>query len=315
MSVLSNFFVISGRSILHDILDINLPKAIIIDYQHCSLLRHAKTMFRTIYNQLKPADRDKLDIKMKDQLFPHFFNRHMKSLKEFSFIKAVELRNILLYGFLPLSFELVNTRELAHFALFVCSIRLYHSQPPLYGKETRKIAERLFLKYYEDHPKYYRGVQNYVLHLHQHFGEQYVNYGSLSNVGCFSQEDLIGHLSNHIHGTRYFGDLIVHYYNIDFFLHNHITHTTYELVSKPIDININFIIDDYPILLRHHDKVCTCINHRKCIFIYRRCIIRNNVFHSLLYKQRGNSNSCFISYYKLSNNTNKRFGQILFFFA
>ena len=41
------------------------------------------------------------------------------------------------------------------------------------------------------HEQFYRGLQNLVLHLHQHYSQQYVNFGPLSNTSTFAQEDLI----------------------------------------------------------------------------------------------------------------------------
>ncbi|CAF1319568.1 unnamed protein product [Rotaria sordida] len=303
-----------GISILQNILDTKLPEAIIIDYQHVSLLRHAKTVLSTIYKQFNPSHRRLIDIKLKNQCFPHFFNRRMIPFKNLSFIKAIELRNILLYGFLPLSYEFMNREQLAHFALFICSFRLYHSQPPMFGRETVRIANQLFEQYYKDHKKFYRLIQNYVLHLHSHYGNQYVNYGSLANIGCFSQEDLLGHISSNTHGTRYYGDQIVHYYNIDFSLNNRLSKAKYEIYSKPIDLNADFIIDNYSIIIEYHNRICKCLNISKCISIYRRCIIRNNTFHSLLYKRGTKSKSYFISYYTSTNDDEKYFGFIHLFF-
>jgi hypothetical protein len=119
------FFLVTGTSILQDILDIKLPTAIIIDYQHVTLLRHTKTVLNTIYKGLSPSRRERLDIKLKNQCFPHFFNRRMKSFNKLSFIKAVELRNVLIYGFLPLSYEFVKREQLAHIALFIKIIQYF----------------------------------------------------------------------------------------------------------------------------------------------------------------------------------------------
>jgi hypothetical protein len=309
------FFLVTGTSILQDILDIKLPTAIIIDYQHVTLLRHTKTVLNTIYKGLSPSRRERLDIKLKNQCFPHFFNRRMKSFNKLSFIKAVELRNVLIYGFLPLSYEFVKREQLAHIALFICAIRLYHSQPPIFGRETATIANRLFEQYYKDHTIFYNLIQNYVLHLHSHYGNQYVNYGSLANIGCFSQEDLIGHISTNTHGTRYYGDQIVHYFNIDFTLNNRFLQAKYEINSKPIDLSTDFIIDNCSIIIEHHNRICKCLNVLQCMSIYRRCIIRNNTFHSLLYKRRTSSNSYFVSFHKSTNNETKYFGIIHLFFT
>lgn len=313
--VQKKFLYITGISILQDILDVPLPHAILIDYQHVSLLRHTKTVLYAIYKQLKPSARERLNQKLKHQSFPHFFNRKMKPFEEFSFIKAVELRNILFYGFLPLSFEFINHERLAHLALFICSVRLYHSQPPMFGDETQALADKLFEYYYKDHDIFYTGIQNYVLHLHRHFGTQYQNYGSLANIGCFHQEDLIGHISKNIHGSNYYSDLIVHYYSIDFTLYAQNSQTIYKKVSKPVDLNVDISINDYPVIIENHNNICKCLNPSNCISIYRRCIISNHMFHSLIYKRKGKSNSYFISYSKSTNDKIIYYGRIILFFS
>jgi hypothetical protein len=132
------FFSTVVTSILREILDVKLPEAIIIDYQHVTLLRHTKTILQIVYKELSPYNRRLLDHKLKAQSFPHFFNRRMKCFKDLSFIKATELRNILFYGFLPLLYELMDREKLAHMALFICAIRLLHSQPSKFGQHPRR---------------------------------------------------------------------------------------------------------------------------------------------------------------------------------
>ncbi|CAF4999067.1 unnamed protein product [Rotaria sp. Silwood1] len=185
----------------------------------------------------------------------------------------------------------------------------------MFGDKTQAIADKLFEQYYKHHRIFYSNIQNYVLHLHRHFGTQYRNYGSLANIGCFHQEDQIGHISKNIHGSNYYSDLIVHYYSIDFYLHTQISHTEYKTISKPIDLNVDIIIYDYPIIIQHHNKICTCLNPLTCISIYRRCVIHNRMFHSLIYNKRGKSNSYFISYNKSANDCIKYFGRIILFFS
>lgn len=303
-------------SILHNILDVPLPYAVLIDYQHATLLRHTKTVLSYIYNKhLKPPHRKQLDNKLKNQPFPHFFHRQMKSFQDFSYIKAVELRNLLFYGFLPLSFDFVNIDQLAHLTLFICSIRLYHSQPPMFGTNTRDIADKLFEYYYKDHNLFYDGLQNHVLHLHRHFRVQYENYGSLANVGCFHQEDLIGHLSKNVHGSSYYDSLVVHYYSIDFALHVQNYRVEDQIKVKPVDLYININVNNYPSIVQYHQRICRCSNLLTCISTYRRCLINNRMFHSLIYKKRGKSNSYFISYNKSTTDNIKYFGRIILFFS
>lgn len=59
-----------GKSVLSDILDVELPHAIILDYLHVSLLGHAKVMIISIYQQLKPTQRHELNFELKKQVFP-----------------------------------------------------------------------------------------------------------------------------------------------------------------------------------------------------------------------------------------------------
>ncbi|CAF1171092.1 unnamed protein product [Rotaria sordida] len=113
-----------GRSILHDLLDVPLPHSIIVDYLHVSLLRHTKSIVKQIYKNLSPLQRTKLDTCLRSQKFPHFFNRKLRAVCDFSFIKASELKNLLLYALLPLLINFLPAEQLAHLALYVTSIRI-----------------------------------------------------------------------------------------------------------------------------------------------------------------------------------------------
>ncbi|CAF1237536.1 unnamed protein product [Didymodactylos carnosus] len=179
----TNEFGHLGISILEEILDVPLPQAIIIDYLHITLLRHTKAIITELYALLKPAERQRLDISLKQQRFPHFFNRKMRTIKDLSYVKATELRNMLLYGLLPNFYLFLSLETIARLAL--CT-----------------------------------GLQNLVLHLRSHYSPQYDDHGAFCNRGTSGQEDLIGHISSNRQGTRYYGELITYYYGIDFSLHN-----------------------------------------------------------------------------------------------
>lgn len=72
-----------GLSMLNSIVDIPLPKSVIADYLHVTLLRHAKAVFHYLYfKKMKRKQRLELDRQMINQRFPHFFNRTIKPLKE-----------------------------------------------------------------------------------------------------------------------------------------------------------------------------------------------------------------------------------------
>lgn len=83
----SNVYGHLGRSLLHDLLDVPLPNSIIIDYLHVSLLRHTRAITQQIYAKLSPLQRKKFDTGLRGQKFPHFFNRKLRAVCDFSFVK------------------------------------------------------------------------------------------------------------------------------------------------------------------------------------------------------------------------------------
>ena len=66
----SNTYGHLGKSLLSNILDVELPHAIVLDYLHVFLLAHAKLIILSIYRQLKPIQREELNCELKNQVFP-----------------------------------------------------------------------------------------------------------------------------------------------------------------------------------------------------------------------------------------------------
>ena len=299
-----------GVSILHGLLDTPLPEAIMIDYLHVSLLRHSKAIFIDLYRRLKPVQRTTLDTRLRDQPMPHHFNRTLRPLCDLSFSKGTELRNNLFYAILPLLIGNVSIEILSHLALFVCAIRLWHGAA-IFDARTNEIASELFRVYYQDHGLFYRGLQNFVLHIHLHLGQQHENFGALSYTSTFAQEDLIGHVSVNRHGSQYHGDLIAYYYSLDFALHNRMLDR-----ENPGDCLIDqcngFDIDQFTQISAQHASVCTCSNIFGCITVFRRCRVRQKIYHSLLYTRCTKSKSYFVNY---GNGTDSKYGRIALFFS
>ena len=206
-----------GRSILDRIVDIPLPNSILIDYCHVSLLRHFREILRILSKRLSPADRKTIDTKLRQQRFPHYFGRKMRGIEDLSYIKAVELKNLLLYGFIPHFIPYLNAECMSFVALFVMGIRLLHSDKP-FAKETSAKANLLLSIYYADNHLFFRHQLNFVLHLHRHYARLYEQNGPLSSINTFAQEDFLGYISKNRNGARYFDNLIPHYYNLDVYL-------------------------------------------------------------------------------------------------
>ena len=76
-----------GQSILHDLLDVPLLYSIIADYLHVTLLRHTKVIVQQIYSSLSSEERREFVIHLREQKFPHFFNRKLRAVSDFQFIK------------------------------------------------------------------------------------------------------------------------------------------------------------------------------------------------------------------------------------
>ena len=126
----------------------------------------------------------------------------MRGIEHFSFIKASELKYLLLYGFLPNFYAALPMDQAAHVCLLICGVRLLRGSPEKFGKSTSVIADKLLKLYYEHHSIYYDYLENFVLHLHIHYAENYQRHGSLSYVNTFAQEDLIGYIASNRNGEH-----------------------------------------------------------------------------------------------------------------
>lgn len=303
-----------GMCIFSDLLDVQLPYSIIIDYAHATLLRHAKAIFSEIYRRLSPSVRIDVDHALKSQAFPHFFHRRMKPLKDLSFIKATELRNILFYGFLPIVHQLLPINLVCHLALFICGMRLLHGRP-IFADRTSDIADILLKKYCEDFPKFYTGLENLVLHLHLHYKIQYKHFGAFAYLGSFGQENMMGYMGSNFTGTRYHGDLIAQNYTMDIILH--CSHRQSDLSNKKIDGPYDpihkFDFKSNDIFLQLHQDQCNCSSINSCLTAFRRCKIRQHVYHSISYNRRQTSVSFLVRYCDLNDPTKYLFGQISLF--
>ncbi|CAF3256097.1 unnamed protein product [Rotaria socialis] len=298
-----NIFGHLGISILEDVLDVPLPHGIIIDYAHVSLLRHFRDVIRVVASSLAPA---------------------MRGVQDFSFIKAIELKNLLLYGFIPHFMNYLTTDQLCFISLFTIGIRLLHADS-VFNHTTSVTANNLFRQYYADHHKYFSHLANFVLHLHQHFQVLYDCHGPLSSINTFAQEDFIGYISKNKNGATSFDTILAYYYNIDVLLknlddktmHNDNGNICFLILLKnnlgPLDL---FLIERkhelFNELNNYHKQNCLCSDFYECIKTYRRFVLFNKIFHSLQYIKRKTTNSYFVQY--LYRSEQPEFGIIKVFF-
>lgn len=299
-----------GVSVLNDLIDTPLPGAIMIDYLHVALLRHAKALFSVLHQRLKPGERKALDEKFRNQPMPHFFHRKLRPLSDLAYAKGTELKNNLFYAVLPFFVDRLPMEMSAHLSLYICAIRLWHSTA-VFGGETSRIAAELFSAYYRDHDLFYCGLQNFVLHIHSHLEQQHENFGALSFTSTFAQEDFVGYLGNNRHGSRYHGDLIAHYYSVDFALQSKIDEKIIAAEGL-FDQDKDFDVHLFPEIQHQHSKCCSCSSVFDCVRIFRRCRIHQQVYHSSIYSRSRKSNSCFVQY---RDEAQLKYGHIELFFS
>ena len=236
----------------------------------------------------------------------------MRSIDNFAFVKGTEVRNILYYGLLPHLNMFMNVEQYSHLVLYVCAMRLLHSGH-IFNDRTSEIAHQLFAEFYKDHELFDKDKQSLKLHLHAHFETLYEAHGSLCNLGCFGQESFIGFVSSKHHGTSHYGDSITHSYNIDFAIQNKKEEKT--TINGAYDIVSTLLASDNNHLKDFHDFICTCDNLNSCFKIYRRFMINNKMFHSIIYTKKRDSVSYFVQYLLNDDIDERRFGVIDLFFT
>ncbi|CAF2855212.1 unnamed protein product [Rotaria sp. Silwood2] len=182
----------------------------------------------------------------------------------------------------------------------------------VFGDATAGLAHDLLTTFYRDHEMFYKYQQNYVLHLHIHYAEIYQNHGSLCNINTFSQEDIMGAVSKCKHGSRYWGDQLAFYLNIDFALKNsqQYEESAYSIFgSEGVFDETTLPVELIQVISSVHTSLCHCHDLNQCIKFYRR--FRNKkqiVYHSLAYTKRQSSVSYFVKY-------NSLFGIIITFMS
>ncbi|CAF1527222.1 unnamed protein product [Rotaria magnacalcarata] len=272
----SNVFGHLGNSILQGIIDVPLPFSILIDYAHVTLLRHFRGVIQKISSSLAPSVRQQIDVNLRSQAFPHIFNRKLRGIEELSFIKAVELKNLLLYAFIPNFIDNLTTNQIGFLSLLVLGIRLIHADK-IFGDNTSLFAHELLTTYYRDNTQYFHNHVNFVLHLHEHLASLYDQHGPLSSINTLAFEDFIGYVSKNRNGTVFQHDLLAYYFNIDVHLRNSMQEK-YLTSDGLFDLFVLSSKDSsFNALVNYHAKKCLCNVMINCVKYYRRYIITNSM--------------------------------------
>jgi hypothetical protein len=89
----------------------------------------------------------------------------------------------------------------------------------------------------------------------------------------------------------------------------------YDNLGRPegaFDIS-NITMNKIEELSTWHENVCGCDETTTCVIVYRRCLIRNQIYHSLHYSKRQSTVSYFVQY--TTNDHDSLFGSIKYFFT
>ena len=158
----------------------------------------------------------------------------------------------------------------------------------------------------------------WFLHLHIHFVDQYKQFGSLAHLGSFGQESLIGYISFNRQGSRFIGDTICRNYSIDVLMHNKLDckypSSSIQMIDRLFDQYLNSDLFSNYSILSAHSNICGCSTANDSLKLFRRCVIRRHVYHSMHCTKRQKSVSFFIRYRDSDNPVEYRFGKIIIFF-
>ena len=309
-----------GQSVLEPFIDIPLPHSVLIDFAHVTLLRHFRDVLRTVYASLSPATRKQIDVSLVSQSFPHHFNRKLRGIEDLSFVKAVELKNLFFYAFIPNFIGYLSANQMSFLSLLICGMRLLYGDKVL-GDRTSAFANDMIISYYREHEQYFDYHVNFVLHLHEHFASLYDDHGPLSSINTLAFEDFIGYVSKNRNGSRFYHQSLAYYYNVDVYLKNseqmerecegkiklyvfwllmrQITMVGFDSSPLVLDLydgslsssfsglfdacDVESIDMSYRPIANYHQRTCSCGNMTNCIRFYRRYAKNGYVFHSLRY--------------------------------
>jgi hypothetical protein len=207
------------KSVFEPFIEIPLPQSVLIDFAHVTLLRHFRDVLRTVHASLSPAIRKQIDVSLVSQLFPHHLNRKLRDVEDLSCVKAVELKNLFFYAFIPNFIGYLSENQISFLSLLICGMRLLYGDKVL-GDRTSAFANDMIISYYREHEKYFDYHVNFVLHLHEHFAGLYDDHGPLSSINTLAFEDFIGYISKNRNGSRFYHQSLAYYYNVDVYLRN-----------------------------------------------------------------------------------------------
>jgi hypothetical protein len=304
-----------GISPLIGIPHFNIIDSCPIDYMHSNLLGNVRQLV-SLWFDSKNHGRDfyiGLSIKRVDQKLLNIkptsnISRKPRPLSDWSYWKANEWRNWLLYYAIPCLHRILPARYLKHFALLSQSIYILLKVEITANEMTAVDADlSLFVEQFEE----YYGVNNmyYNIHLISHLVECVRNCGPLWAHSNFEFEDNNGVLVDYVKGTTHVLDQVASKYTFKRFIEND-TREKSEILNvflKKIDPKRSFStlekhdtvsLIGKPKLYRLNSAESLVFNkfnyNHEIVLSYSKFIFKKIIFSSNLYKRAKKSNDTIV---------------------
>lgn len=199
---------VKGPTVLHLLPQFDCGTGFVVDYMHCVLLGVVR-MFISLWFQSKYSKRPwylgkktKLVIsRLLSIKPPEYITRTPRSVKQWRYWKASELRAWLLFYSFPVLHNILPAVYLNHFGLLISAI--YTLLLESITQEQVDVAEQLLVKFVTDHHVLYKErFCSFNVHQLTHIIDSVRNWGPLWATSAFLFEDRNGQLVRLAKGTQ-----------------------------------------------------------------------------------------------------------------
>ncbi|KAK3923182.1 Serine/threonine-protein kinase TEL1 [Frankliniella fusca] len=197
-----------GKTVLEELPLVDLGVCLSAEYMHTVLLGATRYILDIIFNVRGPWYIGKhipeIDDFMKSIRVPYFVKRLPRGIKDLKFLKASELRALLIYFSLPAFHKFLPAKYLQHLMLLVAAIYLLLKED--ISSNDLDLAEAMLRCFVRDIGKlYHNKFYTYNIHNLLHLPLLVRRWGPLWSTSAFDFENYNGFITSHVHGTKHLG--------------------------------------------------------------------------------------------------------------
>lgn len=200
-------FGVKGPSFLNFIV-YNFINAMAIDQMHCvyqGMMKKLMTLWFDTKHRNHPASLfpyiNLIDATIKKISPPSFVNRSPRTVSDYKYWKAYELKSFLLVYCLPVLDNIMSTSYFEHLKLFIYGITLLSSSSV--SREMIETARRVLTEFVIQFEHLYGAkYMTCNLHLLLHLADDVLKFGPLWVSSCFPFENFNGMLAGFVHGSK-----------------------------------------------------------------------------------------------------------------